>query len=220
MGKWRVKLVTGLKSRINGLLGRIAGVVATSSSFVGSSDFFLPFLFSRRRCWGGGAAPAAWAQERDKEREGEEEQEAGEDQEVPERERRPRFGGPDQVENQPEEDAASKEPLVQFDFLKPYLDFKKRLKERSGFSFGVDYTAVYLRATESIGEDEAASGMVRLFGAWEFVGRGSPNTGALVYKVEQRHRYTSIALGSCRRTLGELRHHSVCSSSILSLTMA
>jgi porin len=147
-------------------------------------------------------ASPAWTQERGPEREGEEEQEAVADQEVPERERRPRFGGPDQVENQLEEDAAPKEPLVQFDFLKPYLDFKARLKESSGFSFGVDYTAVYLGATESVGEDEAASGMVRLFGAWEFVGRGSSNAGALVYKVEHRHKYTSIAPGSLGFDLG------------------
>ncbi len=152
------------------------------------------------------AAPAAWAQERDREtdeeKEAEAEQEVGEDQAAQERPRRPRFGGPDQVENQLEEDAASKEPLVQFDFLKPYLDFKERLKESLGFSFGVDYTAVYLKATESIGQDEAASGMVRLFGAWEFVGRGSANAGALVYKLEHRHKYTSTAPGSLGFELG------------------
>ncbi len=152
------------------------------------------------------AAPAAWAQERDQEadeeRKAEAEKKAVESQEAQERPRRPRFWGPDQVENQLDEDAAPKEPLVQFDFLQPYLDFKERLKESSGFSFGVDYTAVYLKATESVGEDEAASGMVRLFGAWEFVGRGSPNTGALVYKLEHRHSYTSIAPGSLGFELG------------------
>ena len=152
------------------------------------------------------AAPAALAQERDQEtdeeKEAKAEQEAGEDQEAPERPRRPRFGGPDQVENQLEEDAAPKEPLIQLDFLQPYLDFKAHLKESSGFSFGVDYSVVYLKATESVGEDEAASGMVRLFGAWEFVGRGSPNTGALVYKVEHRHKYMSIAPGSLGFELG------------------
>ncbi len=92
------------------------------------------------------AAPAAWAQERDQEtdeekkagaeteKKAEAEQETAENQEAQERPRRPRFGGPDQVENQLEEDAAPKEPLIQLDFLQPYLDFKQRLKESSGFS--------------------------------------------------------------------------------------
>lgn len=145
------------------------------------------------------AAPTASAQEAEPTQE---EQQSDEDQEAQALPRSPGFGGPDQVENQLEEDAAPKEPLIQLGFLQSYLDFKGRLKESAGFSFGVDYTAVYLGATESAAEDEAASGMVRLFGAWEFVGRGSPNTGALVYKVEHRHKYTSVAPGSLGFELG------------------
>ncbi len=145
------------------------------------------------------AAPTASAQETEPTQE---EQQSDEDQEAQALPRSPGFGGPDQVENQLEEDAAPKEPLIQLGFLQSYLDFKGRLKESAGFSFGVDYTAVYLGATESAADDEAASGMVRLFGAWEFVGRGSPNTGALVYKVEHRHKYTSVAPGSLGFELG------------------
>lgn len=144
-------------------------------------------------------APTALAQETEEEPEP---RQVDDDQEAQEPPGRPRFGGPDQVENQLEEDAAPKEPLIRLDFLQPYLDFKQRLKESSGFSFGVDYSAVYLGGTKSAGEDEAASGMVRLFGAWEFVGRGSPNTGALVYKVEHRHAYASVAPGSLGFELG------------------
>jgi len=105
---------------------------------------------------------------------------------------RPSLGGPNQVDNQLETDARPKDPLVQLRFLDGYFAFKERLKENSGFGFGVDYTAVYLTASASLGEDRAASGILRFFGSWELVGRESGNTGALVYKIEHRHRYTEI----------------------------
>jgi porin len=44
-----------------------------------------------------------------------------------------------------------------------------------------------------LGEDHAGSGILRLFGSLELVGRESGNTGAIVYKIEHRHRYTDIA---------------------------
>ena len=35
--------------------------------------------------------------------------------------------------------------------------------------------------------------MVRIFGSWELLGRGTDTTGTLVYKVEHRHAYTDTA---------------------------
>jgi porin len=35
--------------------------------------------------------------------------------------------------------------------------------------------------------------MVRLYGSWDVVGRDTPDTGGLIYKVEHRHRYTDVA---------------------------
>ena len=35
--------------------------------------------------------------------------------------------------------------------------------------------------------------MVRFFGSWDVVGRGTQNTGGIVWKVEHRHKYASIA---------------------------
>ena len=40
-------------------------------------------------------------------------------------------------------------------------------------------------------EDEAASGIYRLFGSWDLVGRGTPNVGKVVFKVEHRHSIVS-----------------------------
>jgi porin len=109
--------------------------------------------------------------------------------------RRPRLGGPDAVENQMESDRAEKDKLYELEFLKPYYDWKDRLKNETGFTFGLDYTSVYLKASDSLPgtDDYASSGMVRFFGSWELLGRGTDHTGALVYKVENRHAYTDTA---------------------------
>jgi porin len=103
------------------------------------------------------------------------------------------LGGPDQVDNQLESDREPAEPLVRLTFLQPYFDFKDRLKEGSGLGFGLDYTALALSASAALEEDNASSGIARLFGSWELVGRGSSNSGSLVFKFEHRHKYPEIA---------------------------
>ena len=102
------------------------------------------------------------------------------------------LASPDQVDNQLEIDARPKAPLVRFTFLDPYLEWKARLKERTGFTFGIDYSTVALWASAGLSADNAASGMVRFFGSWELVGRESGNVGAFVYKIEHRHKYTEV----------------------------
>ena len=81
------------------------------------------------------------------------------------------FAGPDQVERQLQDDNEQKESFFELDFLKPYFDFKKNLKENSGFNYGLDYTAAYFSANKSLGESSAGSGMVRLYGSWNLIGK-------------------------------------------------
>jgi porin len=107
--------------------------------------------------------------------------------------RRANLAGPDQVDNQLQSDARPKESLLQLGFLDSYFEFKDRLKEETGLGFGVDYSTVYMKASASLAEEEAWSGMLRLYGSWELVGRGSGNSGSFVFKVEHRHRYLAIA---------------------------
>jgi porin len=116
---------------------------------------------------------------------------------------RPRFGGPDSVETRLEKDAEV-EGLFHTRLREPYRDFKKRLAEKTGLSFGLDYSTVFLAASESLGDRDAAGGMVRFFGSWEFLGRGSDHTGALVWKVEHRHRYTDVPPGGFGFNLGSV----------------
>ena len=115
---------------------------------------------------------------------------------------RPNLGGPNQVDNLLETDAEPKEPLFKLHLFDPYFDFKARLKEKIGLGFSLDYSTVYLKASASPAEVEAWSGMLRLYGSWDLVGRESGNSGAFVFKVEHRHRYTAIAPFSLSFNIG------------------
>lgn len=115
----------------------------------------------------------------------------------------PAFGGPGSTGADLAEDAAPKEPFFRFEgtarFFEPYFDFKERVNDEHGLAFGGDYALVYQFASESIAKRNALAGMFRFFGSWTPVGRGTSDTGSLVYKVESRHRIgnanTPLALG-------------------------
>ncbi|MCK5557791.1 MAG: carbohydrate porin, partial [Candidatus Hydrogenedentes bacterium] len=104
----------------------------------------------------------------------------------------PQFGGPSSVGAELQEADEVKEPFFRFpkigQALKPWFDLKERINRRLGLQFGLDYSALYQVVTESPGEDQAASGIFRFYGSWTLLDRDSGNTGALVYKVEHRHR--------------------------------
>lgn len=50
------------------------------------------------------------------------------------------------------------------DVLAPWFGFKEGLAESYALEFGLDYQALYQRADNKLGEDEAASGQFRVFG--------------------------------------------------------
>ena len=116
----------------------------------------------------------------------------------------PQFGGPDQVDNQIAEDEASVSRVVEERLLEPWFQWKKGIQEEHGLSFGVDYTTALLTADDSPAgaEDSATGGMVRFFGSWELAGRESGNTGAFVWKMEHRHKYSTIAPSAFGFNLG------------------
>ena len=66
------------------------------------------------------------------------------------------------------------------------------MNDRIGLQFNIDESILYQVATDSLGESDAASGLVRFYGQWELLGRGSANSGLLVFKGENRHRMTAI----------------------------
>jgi porin len=107
----------------------------------------------------------------------------------------PQFGGPTSVGGQIAEDA---DVVPQWrlqglqDQFEPWYRFKERLNERHGLQFNIDESIFYQVATDSLGENDAASGLVRVYGQWELLGRGSENPGMLVFKGENRHRIGTV----------------------------
>lgn len=101
----------------------------------------------------------------------------------------PQFGGPGSVggtlnQDQKTEAAMPRHPGP----LEAYFAFKEKVQKEYGLAFGFDYNLLFQAASQSPGSDTAAGGALRMFGQWTILGRESENTGALVYKVENRHR--------------------------------
>jgi porin len=109
----------------------------------------------------------------------------------------PTFGGPSSVGAQIKSDDESKETTYRFEgfskSLQPYYDFKDSLEEDAGLAFGVDYSVLGQHASRSLGEYSAVGSVFRFFGTWTLLGRDTPDTGSLTYKLENRHRLASIA---------------------------
>ncbi|MFT5314760.1 MAG: porin [Candidatus Krumholzibacteriia bacterium] len=106
-----------------------------------------------------------------------------------------RFGGPDAVDNLIEEDSSDKGVAIDKRLVQGWFDWKAGIQEDHGLSLGMDYSSFFVRASETglSSEDAASGGMFRFFGSWDLLGRGSANAGGLVWKIENRHTYTSIA---------------------------
>ena len=107
------------------------------------------------------------------------------------------LAGPEQVNNRLDIDSNRVTPMFPATFGKGYFDWKARIKKDHGVSLGGDYSAVYLGASDSPGEDSALGGMYRFYGSWDATGDGQGNSGALIWKAEHRHAYGShVAPGS------------------------
>lgn len=103
----------------------------------------------------------------------------------------PQFGGPSSVGGNIADDAVvAPEYRLQGlqDLFDPWFDFKTRLNERHGLQFSIDESIFYQHATDSLGETDAASGLVRIYGQWEPFRCCWDNSGMLVFKAEDRHK--------------------------------
>jgi porin len=98
---------------------------------------------------------------------------------------------PDEVENQITMDRETNS-LYESRLLAPIHEWKNGVAKKTGFNWSLDYSALFLGVSGSPGEDQASGGMVRFFGYWDLVNRGGPNKGSLIWKVENRHKYSDI----------------------------
>ncbi len=114
-----------------------------------------------------------------------------------------RFGGPDSVQEQLENDFRPRDSLTGKNFLQRYDDWKTRLRDDHGLSFTLDYTAGILSPSNSIsGENVFSGGAVRFYGSWDLVGRDTGNVGSFVWKIENRHRYSEFPVSSAASDIG------------------
>lgn len=103
------------------------------------------------------------------------------------------LSGPNSTQDILEADDEEKDDLLDIDQSRGWDAWKAGIQERTGLDFGIDYNALGFIATDSTGNDSASSGSLRLFGTWELLNRGDSNSGSIVFKFENRHKYGSVA---------------------------
>ena len=100
----------------------------------------------------------------------------------------PQFGGPSSVGGDLKESNRVPKRRGRKEQTSSWFDMKKRLNEEHGFSFGINYSALYQTANESLGEDSAAGGIFQIPISWTLLKTKAGGTGTLVFKAENRHR--------------------------------
>ena len=111
-------------------------------------------------------------------------------------------GGPSSVPSQVRSDREGEAPaaLAKQPWYQRLEEASHALHRDHGLSLGADYNALYQHASRSPAQNNAAGGVLRLYGAWTVVNRGAADSGSLVFKAEYRGKLgTSLspqALGS------------------------
>jgi len=83
-------------------------------------------------------------------------------------------------------------------------EFRARMIDQHGLAVSADYAALYQYADDSLtGADIGMGGVLRLYGRWTLVGRGTGHAGTLVARVEHRHQLSGdVAPGHMAPELG------------------
>ena len=103
-----------------------------------------------------------------------------------------RFGSSDQVDNIIKRDKEVSTSFVDVFSLDAYFDFKETVDTATGIKFATEYDMLLTGTTSDVGEGKGSSGIWKIYGSWELVGKNSGNSGSLIFKVEHRHKYTEI----------------------------
>jgi len=98
------------------------------------------------------------------------------------------LGGPEGVTQRLEKDAHPDAVLPRVSPMQPYFDWKGRLKEDYGVSFGLSAILLYQGADEVLPEteDDAFGGVYRFNGSWTAFARDSGHPGRIEWRVENR----------------------------------
>ena len=79
----------------------------------------------------------------------------------------------------------------------PWFEAKRKVNDNLGLQFGINYTSVFLWASDGITDASPTSssgGIIDIPVSWTMVGRESGNTGTFFLKFENRHVYGSDAV--------------------------
>ncbi len=103
------------------------------------------------------------------------------------------FASPGAVTNQLNNDHTPKDTSISHHYLETWQTWKKEVTEDTGLNFSTDYIFITYRASESLGDNNATSGVLRFYGKWDLTGSDTTNTGSLIYKFESRDAYSDVA---------------------------
>jgi len=92
------------------------------------------------------------------------------------------FSGPDSVEGTLDATADNQSGSV----LERYRAWKASLAERTGFSFGFDDQVQFLDTNSDMSPADALGNVFRFYGTSTMFNRGTPNEGAVIFKIENR----------------------------------
>ncbi|TVQ63767.1 MAG: hypothetical protein EA379_03370 [Phycisphaerales bacterium] len=88
--------------------------------------------------------------------------------------------------------------------LNTVLEWTTALERETGLRLGFAYTAIFQQASGGPNRRRGASGDFDIMGAWTLLGRGTSDTGTLVFSFEDRHRFGPIPASQLRNELGTL----------------
>jgi len=77
--------------------------------------------------------------------------------------------------------------------IQPYYEWKRDVRKKYDLELGTDYTSLFQTASDSLtSNDTAGGGVFRLYGRWIALNKDKNNSGSLVFKIENSHRYGSL----------------------------
>lgn len=88
--------------------------------------------------------------------------------------------------------------------LDRFLAATASLEQSTGLRLGFAYTTIFQQASGGSGYRRGASGDLDIMGAWTLIGRGTPNTGQLIFSFEERHKFGPEPASNLRSVLGTL----------------
>ena len=105
----------------------------------------------------------------------------------------PVFGGPSATgaELQTENAPAPTGDMIK-DLMPGWFAKKEQVMQEHGLAYGINYSTLYMKANNAVGEDNAWGGMLQLPASWTVMNNKKANsTGTIVFKLENRHKIST-----------------------------